>query len=159
MGFDSYTPVADIAVIAVCSAVFILLATSYVNRTRSFHIFSSIVGVVFLAAMVNIGYHMLLAENLFELRGLIYTLRVFYHSLLFDVFFLFILYTTIVSDLERKKSRTIVMISSGLFVAVVGLDVLMTIIGIGFRIGEDGIIREGSNVFLFGYTLFFILLV
>ena len=158
MGFDNYSPVADIAVIAVCAAVFILMATSYVNRTRSFRIFSGIVGVVMLAAFVNMGYHALLAANFYELRGYIYLVRVFYHSLLFDVFFLFILYATVVSELEKKKSRIIAYISTALFLVVVGLDVLMTFIGIGFRISEDGITSQGSNMFLLGYSLFFILL-
>ena len=52
-----YSRMGDVGVIALCCLVFILLTCSYVSRTRSYRIFSAIVGFVFLAAIINIGYH------------------------------------------------------------------------------------------------------
>ena len=60
IGIDNYSPVGDVAVIAMCVSIVIMLLTSYVSRTRSFHIFMGIVALLALAAMANIFYHALL---------------------------------------------------------------------------------------------------
>ena len=40
--FDDYSPIGDILVIAVCVVMIILVAASYVNNTRAFRMFLSI---------------------------------------------------------------------------------------------------------------------
>ena len=55
--FDNYNRMGDVATIAICCVIFILLATSYISRTRSFWIFCVLVGVLLAAAILNIGYH------------------------------------------------------------------------------------------------------
>ena len=98
--FDNYTVSGDVAVIAICLVIVILLTTSYVSRTRSFFIYIKIIVSLVLAAVINILYHNLLANYSPSLKNLVYVLRISYHALLYDVFFLFTLYTTEVSGMD-----------------------------------------------------------
>ena len=158
-GISEYSRMGDVAVIAVCVVIFILLGTSYVIRDKGFRIFSSIIGLVILAAIVSIGYNEVLShtdwmkENAY-LRGLVYILRIFYHALLFDVFFTFGLYATVVSNMEKKKARIIAFLGMGLFLGFVAVDVVLTLTGYGYKIGEEGTVVRGSNVFMIGYIAY-----
>lgn len=152
--FDNYTYMGDASVIAICITIFILLGSSYVSRTRGFRIFSAIIGAVLWAAIVNIVYHEFLVHYTPELRYAIYTLRLVYHFLLFDVLALFSLYASVVSNLEHRKARSIAIVSTVLFGVIMGADIALTAVGTGFRLTEDGTVTQGTNVFLIGYVLF-----
>ncbi|MBR0367373.1 MAG: EAL domain-containing protein [Clostridia bacterium] len=159
VSFDNYTLSGDVAVIAICVVMVILLTTSYVSRTRSFRIFMSIVGQLVCAALINIGYHTLLVPHNPNLYPLIYAMRILYHALLLDVLFLFTLYTTVVSGLEHKKARAVAIISSVLLIGDVGADIILTLSGAGFKIAADGTVLNRTNLFLIGYILFIMVLV
>ena len=78
----NYSRMGDVAVIALCIVVSVLLLTSYVVRNKSFRVFSAIVGFLFISAIVNIGYNeILMRPELMDgnpyMRGLVYSLRVF----------------------------------------------------------------------------------
>ena len=47
---DNYSPAADFVVTAICFVMIILLAVSYVSRTRSSVLFLSMVGLVLAAS-------------------------------------------------------------------------------------------------------------
>ena len=119
VSFDNYTRSGDVAVIAICVVMIILLTTSYVSRTRSFRIFMSIIVQLVCAAMVNISYHTLLMAQNPIYHPLIYVQRILYHALLLDVLFLFTLYTTVVSGLEHRKARVVAVISSVLLIGII----------------------------------------
>ena len=51
ISFDNYTPAGDVAVVAICLVMVILLLTSYVSRTRSFRIFANILVSLVIAAL------------------------------------------------------------------------------------------------------------
>ena len=162
-GLANYSRMGDVAVIAVCCVIFILLGTSYVVRNKSYRIFSAMVGFVFLAAIVNIGFHELLdaklAVNNAPLIGLLYLMRVFYHLLLFITFFCFALYAVVVSKMEHKKARIIAILGTVLFVGFVAVDIALTFNSVGFYINkETGEPSGGSNVFMIGYVAFIIFL-
>lgn len=159
VSFDNYTRSGDVAVIAICVVMIILLTTSYVSRTRSFRIFMSIIVQLVCAAMVNISYHTLLMAQNPIYHPLIYVQRILYHALLLDVLFLFTLYTTVVSGLEHRKARVVAVISSVLLIGIIIIDIVLTSTGMGFRIGRDGTVLHRTNLFLIGYTLFIIVLV
>ena len=155
----NYSRMGDVGVIAICTVVFILLTTSYVVRTKSFRIFSGIIGFVLLAAVVNIGFHELIGTeyvaNNSYLIGLLYMMRILYHTLLFCIFFCFALYAVIVSDMEHRLARIIAIIGTVLFLGFVGVDIIFTITGHGFRIvKETGEPVAGSNVFMIGYVVY-----
>ena len=152
--FDNYSLAGDIGVIAICLVMVILLLTSYVRRTRSFRIFMVIIGQLVIAALVNIAYHMLLIRSDPGHYGLVYALRILYNAVLFDLFFLFALYTTVVSEMEHRQARIVAIISTVLFIAIVGTDIVRTALGAGFRIAEDGTVMNRSNIYMIGYAIF-----
>lgn len=158
--FDNYSRMGDVGVIAICCVIFVLLASSYVSRTDSFRIFSALVGDIFLAAILNIGYHdlLLLNVNNASLNTWIYLLRLIYVMLLFNAFFLFSLYTSVVSNLEHKKARTIAVLAFIVFFAVVAADIILSIRGVGFRLNERGAVEPGFDIFMIGYAVYVVFL-
>ena len=158
-GFDNYILWGDVAVIAICVVILILLAASYVSRTSSLNIFLSIVGYIMIAALINIVYHGLLTERATGLYLAVYVLRLLYETLLFNVFFLFVLYVTQITGMAHEQARLVTVVSCTLFFASVAADIILTVKGVGFRITEDGMVLNGINIFMIGYVLFTVLLV
>lgn len=154
-----YSRMGDVGVIALCCTVFVLLAFSYISRTKSYRIFNAIVGFILLAAIVNIGYHELLRVYALEYKYAIYVLRCFYHTLLFQVFFLFTLYATVITDMKHKQARIVAYTSMSVFLVLMGIDILFTVLGLGFYIDETGTAYRGSyDIFLLGYYLYVLFL-
>ena len=159
IGIDNYSPVGDVAVIAMCASIVIMLMSSYVSRTRSYHIFLTIVGLLAIAAVVNIVYHAMLPVTNPDMYTVVYVLRILYQTMLFDVLFLFALYATVVSGLEQRKARLVAIGATVLLIIVVGLDIIFAASGIGFQITEDGRVVSRTNLFIISYLLFVILIV
>ena len=153
VSFDNYSPAGDLAVLAICLVMVILLLTSYVSRTRSLRIFLTIIFQLVAAAIINIIYHVLLTANDPGRYTLIYILRILYNAVLFDLFFLFGLYTVVASELEHGKARIVAIISTVLFVGIVGTDVVLCLLGVSFRIMPDGTVVDRSNVYMIGFVL------
>ena len=158
ISFDNYTPAGDVAVVAICLVMVILLLTSYVSRTRSFRIFANILVSLVIAALVNIVYHALLSNYTPGFRLWIYITRVLYEAMLYGVFFLFALYSIEITGLERRQARFVSVLSTLLFIGVIAIDIIRTLAGTGFRLAEDGSVLRSTNVYLIGYGLFVILL-
>ena len=158
VSLDNYSLAGDVAVIATCAVIVILLFTSYVNRTRSFHIFVNIIGSLVAAAAINIFYHSLTAQGGAGYTGLIHASRILYQALLFDVFFLFSLYITEVTGMDHRRARVVAIISVSLLVVFIGADILMTLRGAGFQVARDGTIIRRTNLFMVGYILYVIFL-
>lgn len=156
--FDNYTRMGDVSVVAICCVIFILLSTSYVSRNVSYRIFAALVGNLFVAAILNIGYHDLLLLGKASLRAWIYILRLVYVVLLFNCFFLFSLYTSVVSNLERKKARVFAIAAMVLFFMSVVADILFSVYHIGFYISEDGNVSAGFDIFNIGYAVYVLFL-
>ena len=168
---SSYSRMGDVATIAICCVVFILLSTSYIIHDKSFRIFASIVGLVVVAATINVGFNMVLVHkdliaNNPMLIGVLYLLRVLYHVMLFAILFWFALYATTVSKMEHKKAKISAYFGTILFLIFVAADVVLTILGHGFIIdkatGEvvsDGLFGFSQlDVFMVGYVVFVIYL-
>ena len=117
--FEQYSNAGDVAVIAICIIISILLLTSYVSRTRSLRIYLVMIAVLVLAAGINIAYHALLEKSADISSGLIYFCRLLYHIFLFDAFFLFCLYATQVSRMEHRDARRIAIMSTLLFAVII----------------------------------------
>lgn len=152
--FENYTRTGDFAVIAICTVMIVLLFTSYVSRTKSFRIFSSIIAVLILAALVNIFYHEMVRLDRPDLFVLICALRILYQALLFGVFFLFAIYTMEVSGLERRKARMIGLGFALLVVAFVAADILRDVTNTGFQNTADGSVVQKTSLFTIAYIVF-----
>ena len=158
VSFDNYTRGGDTAVMALCVVMGILLATSYVTRTRAFRIFTNIIIMLFVAALTNIGFHCLLLANKPGTYSLAYGMRIFYHALLFDVFFLFTLYITEISGLDHRISKIAAITATLLLVVIVGIDIFRAVNGIAYSVTEQGMVIHETNLFVIGYVLFCILI-
>ena len=157
--FENYTRTGDFAVIAICTVMIVLLFTSYVSRTRSFRIFSNIIAVLIIAASVNIIYHEIVRLNNPNLFTLICVLRILYQALLFDVFFLFALYTMEVSGLEHRKARMIAIGFFSMVVVFIAIDIIRDLTGDGFQAMEDGSTLQRTSLFTIAYIVFSVLLI
>ena len=153
---SSYTISGDIATIAICFVIGILLLTSYVNRTRSLGMFVNIMVSLVIAAVVNIIFHYLMEREDTATSSWIYVLRVVYQALLLDILCLFVLYITEVSGMEHKKARMAAITSVVVLFITVITDIILTASGVGFYIGEDGEVFQRTNVFMIGYILLII---
>ena len=158
LNIDNYTFTGDVAVIITCLVIWILMATSYVSRTRSYRIFQNINVSLVVAAIVNMVYHVLLYQYASISVTWIYVFRVIYQACLLDVMFLFVLYTTEVVGLDHKKAKLAAVTAVSLMTAVLAIDIIRSLLGYGFRIAEDGTISGQTNIYLIGYILFVILL-
>ena len=157
--YNNYSRMGDVSVIAICCIIFILLGTSYVIRNKSFRIFNSIIGFILIAAIINIGFNEILqggyAKDNRYVTGVLYLMRVLYHTILFCVFFCFALYATVVSNMEHKRARIIAITGTILFAIFVAVDIALTLTGYGFKIDVDtGQAVGKSNVFMVGYVGF-----
>ena len=155
---DSYSRMGDVGVIALSVLVFILLMCSYVTRNRSYRIFSAIIGFIILAAICNIGYHELLRVYHPNTKVIVYILRMMYNTLIFLVFFLFTLYATVISNLKHSHARAVSIVSTSLFLVLVGVDITLTVFGVCFKIADDGTASQGFNIFMIGYAVYVVFL-
>ena len=155
-----YSRMGDVGVLALCLVIFILLMFSYVNRTKSFRLFLTIIILLAVAAICNIGYHELLLFYRPEYKYLIYTLRILFRSLLFAVFFFFTLYATSITNITKKQTNIILFVSLGIFIVMASLDIVLTILGLGFSIDESGVAYQGIfDIFLIGYYTYIVFLI
>ena len=157
--FENYTRTGDFAVIAICTVMIVLLFTSYVSRTKSFRIFTGIIAFLIIAAFVNIIYHEMVRLDRPDLFTLICTLRILYQALLFDIFFLFALYTMEVSGLEHRKARMIAIGFTALVVIFIAVDIIRDLTSEGFRNAEDGTVVQNNSLFTIAYIVFSVLLI
>ena len=156
--FDNYSLAGDVAVLAICAVIFILLITSFVSRTRSFRIFQNIVFLLALAAAFNISYHIVLSRGDPSLNILVYILRIAYQAFLLDLLFLFTLYTTEISGMRHRDARITAIVATSLMMVIIAIDVIMTAAGSGFRLADDGTVAGKTNVYVIGYLLFVVLI-
>lgn len=153
--YDNYSPIGDIAVIAMCFVILILIYTSYVSKTRAFFLFNVIIGLIFLAAGSNILYH-------YELSGItsdeghfiVYLMNFLYHAALYGILYVFVLYIIDVQRLEMSKRRPILIIATVLFFVSVLFDLRGIVKKTGFHINADGTATDGKNIFPLAYVGF-----
>ena len=149
---NNYTPAADIATISVCLVIYVLLFFSYTRKSTSYRVFLSIIPTLIVACMADIGFHMSLFAR--GLDPLTYVLRCVYHAGLFTVFFLFTLYITVVTRLEKKAQNYILVFSTVLLLAIVIVDIVTSFGGSALKMTDEGIVSSGSAIFFIGYILF-----
>lgn len=159
IGSDNYSVAGDLAVIAICLTIVILLKTSYVNRTRSLAIFINTVVSIVIAAVFNIVYNALLIKHDPNLFTWTYVFRILYQFMLFDIFSLFLLYLTQISGMDHKEARTVAIVSTSLMFVIIIMDVIATSLGYGFKINDDGTVLPRTNLYMIGYVAYIIMII
>jgi len=157
--FNSYSPVGSLSAMAICIVIVILLAFSYVTRSKSLHVFLSIVGLLMLTCLSDVLFHTLGLRGDPAFYPLMYGTRFLYHALLFIIFFLFAVYIAIVTNMNPARSRPFLLFAVGVSLGVILFDAITTLSGTGFRITADDRVDTGFNIFAVGYGIFALLLV
>ncbi len=157
--FENYTPVGDIIVAATCFVIFILLWTSYVNKTKSFGVFLNIVIYLMLAAFSDIIYHFHFMHITDGNYTSIYIIRIVYHAFLFSNLLLYVVYLVTIQRLEKDKKIPIMVVSVIVYLTVITVDIVTAVNGTGFRLDKTGNTVSGVNVFLYGYLAFLVIIV
>ncbi len=152
--FDNYTPVGDIIVIAICMVMIVLVATSYVNKTKNFSLFLNMIFYLVSASMCDIIYHDWYAHITDGNYIGVYVTRVIYHALLFSILLLYIVYIVEIQHLEKHKRIPIMIAATTIYLAVIITDIVTTAKGMGFRLNKNGTAITGINIFLIGYIAF-----
>ena len=145
ISFSTYTPAADIVVMAICLVMLVLIFFSYVSRSRSFKLFQTMVGLVFFAAAADISFYFLAVIP--EYQSLANWIRCLYHALLLLIFVYYIAYICEVTDYE--KQRLYLPFANLVFAIAMAADIFVTSQGQTFIVDNKGIhfIRRGIFIY------------
>ena len=157
--FDDYSPVGDILVIAVCTVMIILVAASYINQTKAFRMFLSMVLLLALGAASDLVYHEAYLNITDGNYTFVYVVRVFYHAFLFSILLVMVMYITELQRLEFKIKVPAIAIASIIYIVVILTDIVTAVKGTGLRLNSKGEEISGVNVFLVGYMCFILVIV
>lgn len=157
--FDNYTAVGDIIVLSVCFVIAILIATSYNTRTKTFRLFLNMILYLGLAALADMILHDYYTQVTDGNYTPIYVIRVIYHALLFSLFLVYIVYLVVILNLDGRDVIPTMSVSTGGYIIIILADIVLTVSGKGFYIGDDGTASYGPNVFMVGYIAFVSLIV
>ena len=158
--FGNYTPVGDIIVVCICIIILILIQTTYINRTRTFSLFFSMLCCLFAASFMDILYHVLPYTYGIKMKNyvVIYIFRFLYHLLLYAILFLYVWYITEVQKLNRNQRMVIFPVAGLGFITFLVYDLIATILGISFKVVGDTF-EERFNEFIIGYVYFVCIIV
>ncbi|MCR4739949.1 MAG: EAL domain-containing protein [Lachnospiraceae bacterium] len=157
--FDNYNASADIVVLTICIVTGIFLATSFSVRTKTFGLFTAMLGGLFFAAMTDILLHICYDHVSGGNYTVVYVLRVLFHFFLFFLLFLFILYLLALLDPTEKKKMTVITVSATAGVMLIITDILLSVFMFGFHIEPDGTEVPGLNIFIPGYAFFIVIII
>lgn len=149
---NNYTPVGDLVVVAVCFVMLSLIYFSYMRKTPAFRVFMAIVVTLILSALLDVTYNKL-AWTLGAVP-LVYAFRCLFHAALFSVYFLFTLYITEVTRLERPRTIRILWGAFAVLLTIIAVDVVSSVRSLADA-GSAGDLSRGERlVFMIGYLAF-----
>ena len=158
--YDSYSPVGDIVVIAMCFVMLVLAYTSFVSKNKTFLKYNIIVALLFVASLADITFNYKLSEvNSAKGHTIVYVLHFLYHFTLYTSLYMYVLYIIDVQRLEISKKRPIIIVSTSLLAAISVLEVLGITRETGFHIDENGAASRGKDIFPIGYIAFVAIIV
>ncbi len=150
-----YMPVGDIAVMALCFLIFILLMGSFVDRNEQYRQFRIIIFLVFFGTVASVIYHtmphsgMVSSVIMTVLRDISYF---FYQATLL----FYVTYTIELIALGNKISKRIRVIANVAFVLFITYELVGNFLGFGFYVDKTGNVHKGSTFPLALSYIFFI---
>ncbi|MBR4537866.1 MAG: EAL domain-containing protein [Clostridia bacterium] len=156
--FADYSPIGDLTSVSICVVMACLIYFSYINKTRSFRVFLSLIGLIAAAAITNvITYTVAVSGGKIELSN---GLRCVYHGLLYMTFLHFVIYIITVARVGGPEKGIYLAVALTLFAAVTAAETLITFREGGMIIAGDGTVTyQGRDIFLYGYLGYIILIV
>ena len=149
---NNYTPVGDLIVIAICFVMLSLIFFSYMRKSSAFRIFMTIIFALILTAALDVAFNHL-ASRLGAVP-VVYAFRCLFHAALFTVFFLFTLYITEVTRLERKIAVRIIWGAFAVLVTIIAIDAVSSIRSLALDRSAGELSSRGHLVFIIGYVAF-----
>ncbi|MBR6228640.1 MAG: EAL domain-containing protein [Eubacterium sp.] len=152
--YENYTPVGDLTVMACCIVFMILMHVAYNIKNKNYRLLMAMIGMLTMASLTSVGYHMMLNARTSLPTGLIYAFRSLFHLGLFMNMFLLLIYVMEPLQLDLRAGRRYV-IAGVAGLVVMGLyENLGYVFKYGFYIDEFGMIHDGFNWFAIGYLYF-----
>ena len=148
---DNYTPVGDLIVVAISLVMLVLISFSYIRKTTAFRVYLLIVPSLIASALLSVTYN-LLAARLGPVP-VVYIVRCLFHAVLFMLFFEFALYIITLTKVERGKAIWILCGVLAVVLAVVTVDVILSISAMSAPAASASMNSQGHLVFLIGYLL------
>ncbi len=149
---SQYMPVGDITVAGLSIAMFILLIQSSVHKNRLFNLTLSMITAILVASYSNMIFHSLVNGG-FELRFLVYAMRLIHYASLSVILILYIRYLEdplwIHDEGKKKYHRSTIIMLIGACV----IDIAASLTGVGFVMYSEGGCKNGFNFFLVLYVL------
>lgn len=155
----NYSPVGDLVVVSICMVMIVLMAFSYVRKTRTYNIFLIVIGLLLAAAISDVAFHQAAGLGTSFSYHAAYALRFIFHGFLYAIFVFFAVYINEVAKTSPGEKRRYIGIAVAIFLLVVAADLIVTVTGRGMRITEAGIESRGFNSFIWGYIAFVILMI
>lgn len=152
--YENYSPVGDVLVLAFCFVFIILIKAAFISKTKSFMLFRIILGLLMLAGVLGLFYHVSLNALDTCPRLAIYALRVGYHMALFGNLFLYVLYAMVPMHLDKDSDNRYEILAGVGFIFVSLFDIFGIVFRYGFYISDDLVIHDGINIFPFGYIFY-----
>ena len=149
---NNYTPVGDLIVVAICFVMLSLIYFSYIRKSPSFRVFMTIIFTLVLTALLNVTYNTL-ARRLGAVP-VVYAFRCMFHAALFTVFFLFTLYITEVTRLNRKTAIRVLWSAFAVLAAIIIVDVVSCVRSLAEDHSAGELSNRGHLVFVVGYVAF-----
>ena len=151
--FANYSPAADIVITAICFVIIILVAFSYITKTRSSKLFLTMIGLGLGVSWADILFYTLVTRP--EMAGLANWVRCIFHAFLFLIFVYYIAYLCEITSYENRNRY--LLLSNTIFAVVILADVITTLRGPTFIVDETGIRFIGRGIFFFAYCAFTVL--
>ncbi len=145
--FDNYSPVGDLAVVAICVVLLVLMRVAYIVKTKYYQIFRLIVILLTFSALANVAFHHLTLHGSLTHPFLIYLFRFAYNIIMYAVLNLYILYSIVLLSLTPKKDMKPLLVAAVGTVVLGFVDLFATIFKFGFYIDKGVIHDEGDYLF------------
>ena len=133
--FTTYSPAADIVVMAICLVMVVLVFFSYFSKTRSSRLFLAIVGLVYISSFLDVSFYTIVTKP--EHQVLANWLRCIFHAALLLIFVYYIAYICEITHYEKRQ--LFLFIANTVFAIVMLADVIVTAQGLTFVVDESGI--------------------
>ena len=149
---NNYTPVGDLIVVAICFVILSLIYFSYMRKSPAFRVFMTIIFTLILTAALDVAYNNLA----FRLGAVpvVYAFRCLFHAALFTVFFLFTLYITEVTRLDREKAVRIIWGAFAVLATIVAVDIASCVRSLALEGSASELSSSGHLIFIIGYVAF-----
>ena len=152
--YENYYAGPDIVTISICMVLIVLIKTGYNVRSKSFFYYRLMVGCLVVSAWADLLFHVQISYITERPHLLIYATRTLYHSLLFFILFIYVMYFKNAIQLTLKKALPFMVVGTIIFFSMILYDIFGTVTKIGFHISKNNIVYVGLPLFPMFFSFF-----